>query len=555
MIRAGLRRLLARSGGGALRPLYVGGYRLVARAVAAYLRRSNGAASVYATSSLATGELVPGVSDLDLAVVVPRDRSPGAARQALESRRDRLWRLVPFLAPYVWVAVYEEEELARAQTVSLAQTASGSDGQTLFFGRSPLADDLTLSSRPGLPGRVHTWKLLSGADLRGAPRPRSRDEDRLAAWLELQAWWLWAVQACLDPSTPGRSSLCVKLVAEPCRILLWLQHREELQSRRAVLERARELLPSEHEAIAEALALQGQLSRSPAPPLERCLPALLRLTARVASLLADELEPLGSTEVRLDWGGEDELARDAQTRDRLRALAGEELRLLPLADWRALAGPTLPDECFAPVAGDPGDPAVVAAAARAGSPVAYAGLRAGDVLVLPPSDVYWLGKHRCVHFPASDPVSFALLEGAEVARFPLHVGWSIADVTARAVAEHRAYLDVQLAEPGWDVEKLGVVLNAARAGLLAESLAAGEPFLSATVAATARALGERVPAARGVAEEAAAAYRRHRLEGGPPLDSLVSELARVVSSLPAFASADPGGRKLLPRHEERASAR
>src|SRR5205823_4762830 len=137
-------------------------------------------------------------------------------------------------------------------------------------------------------------------------------------------------------------------------------------------------------------------------------------------------------------------------------------RRLPLADWRALGGPALRGEGFAPVGGDPGDPAAVAAAARAGSPVVYAALRADEVLVLPPSDVYWLGRHRCVHFPGSDPVSFALLGGATVARFPLHVGWSIAHVSARAVLEHDAYLDVQLAEPGWDVQKLGVVLSAAR---------------------------------------------------------------------------------------------
>ena len=282
-----LRKLVVRSGGGVLRPVYVSVYELVARAVGAYVRRVNRDAAVYATSSLATGELVPGVSDLDIAVVAPAGPTPGSARRALEARRDRLWRLVPPLGRYVWVAVYEEEELARAQTVSRRQPATA-DGETLFFGPKPLVDDLNLSSRPGFPGRVHTWRLLAGAERRGERRLRSRAEDRLAAWAELQAWWLWAVQACLDPSTPGRPSLCVKLVAEPCRVLLWLQHGEELTTRVQVLERALELLPSEREAITAAIELRDRLTRSPEPPLDEFLPVFVRLSARIAALLSNE---------------------------------------------------------------------------------------------------------------------------------------------------------------------------------------------------------------------------------------------------------------------------
>lgn len=529
-----LRRLLVRSGGGVLRPVYVRLYVLVARAVAAYLRRANPAAAVYATSSLATGELLPGVSDLDLAVVVPAGDAAGTTRRALEARRDRLLRRVPFLQPVLWAAVYEDAELERAQTVCLAQPPSGE--QTLFFGENPLADGLKLSSRPGFPGRVHTWRLLAGDERRGDQRRRSREEDRLAAWLELQSWWQWAIQACIDPTTPGRASLCVKLVSEPCRVLLWLEHGEELPTRRAVLERSLELLPGEREAITEAIELRDRLTRSPSPQLDRFLPIFVRLTGRIASLLAGELEQAGSTPVRLEWNGAEELALSTQNRQQLEACAdGATARLLPLLDWRALVGPTLPDECFATVAGDPGDPGCLAAAARASSPVAYAVLRGEGFLVVPAADVHWLGAYRSAHFPASDPVSFALLDGVTVARFPDHLGLSIAEVAARAVVEHRAYLNVQLHEPGWAVQKLGIVLSAARAALLARSVAEGDPVLPLSVAAIARALGARVPSARGLAEEAAGTYRHLRREGGPPPDRLVAELARVVSSLPALS--------------------
>lgn len=531
-----LRRVVARGGGGFLEPVLTGAYETVARTIALYLRLGNRRASVYATSSLATGEIVPAVSDLDLGVVVPAASATGAARQALERRRDRLFRLVPALGRLAWVAVYEQQELAQAETVCLMQPAAGPRPVTLFFG-SPLADDLEVSSRPGFPGRVHTWRLLTGTERRSPRRQRSRAEDRVAAWLELQAWWRWAVQGCLEPDTPGRASLCVKLVAEPCRILLWLEHGEELPTRRAVLERARELVPSEEDAITEAIALRELLPRSPRPPLDRFVPVFLRLTQRIATLLLQELRPLGSSEVEVRWGGADELALSEESLDQLGAFTGEGgARMQPLADWRSLVAPTLPDECVAPARADAGDPAVLAAAARAGSPVAYAGLRAGEVLVLPPRDVYWLGRHRCVHFPASDPVSFALLDGETAAYFPQHPGWSIGDVAARAVAEHRAYLEAQLHEPGWDVQKLGCVLNAARAAVLAESVADGQPVLPLTMAATARELGERHPSLRGLAEEAAGAYRLHRRRGGGPhVQPLITRLASAVASLPVLA--------------------
>jgi len=49
--------------------------------------------------------------------------------------------------------------------------------------------------------------------------------------------------------------------------------------------------------------------------------------------------------------------------NRLHASAEVETRhtALPLADWRALACPELPDETFVPRAGDPGDPTALAA--------------------------------------------------------------------------------------------------------------------------------------------------------------------------------------------------
>jgi hypothetical protein len=532
-----LRRAIARTGRGPLEPFWALAYELSARVAAAYVTRGHAGAAAYATSSLATGEILAGVSDLDLAVVVPAGERPGAARARVESRRARLWRVLGPLGRHVWIAPYEDAELAAAQSPCLT-LAPGSE-RTLYFGPSPLVDELELTTRPGMPGRLHTWRRLSGPERRPPLRTRSRDEDRVAAWLELQSWWRWAFEACLAPGTPGRAALCVKLVAEPCRILLWLVHGEEARSRRRALERALEQLPEESAAIERALALQRALPRSPVAPLAETLPVFVRLTARIARLLQAETDTAGATEVVLQWGGAEELALGPDTRPALHALLGSEPDLLPLVDWRSLVNPTLPDECFAIAPGDPADHAVLARAARASTSVAYAALRRDELLVLPTRDVYWLGQNRTVHFPASDPVSFALAAGEPVARFPDVGGWSIEDVSARAVVEHRGWLEVQLHEPGWDVQKLGRLLAAARAALLAESVAAGGPALPLTVAATARALAERDPAARQIAERAAEEYSGHRLVGGEPLDRVVGDLHAVVASLPPYRASVP----------------
>src|SRR5207244_2317348 len=92
-----------------------------------------------------------------------------------------------------------------------------------------------------------------------------------------------------------------------------------------VLARALRQMPEEETAFRYALELQGSLRDSPAPPLAEVLPALIRLSARIAELICAEVAAAGVTEVRLAGADPDELIGGSRT-------AG----VLPLADWRAL---------------------------------------------------------------------------------------------------------------------------------------------------------------------------------------------------------------------------
>jgi hypothetical protein len=136
---------------------------------------------------------------------------------------------------------------------------------------------------------------------------------------------------------------------------------------------------------------------------------------------------------------------------------------------------------------------------------------------------------RGVQSPPSDPVSFALLAGSDVASYPRLPGWSPTDTAARAVAEHRAWLaHPREAEGG---EALGMLISAARAALFAEALAAGDAVLTPTVAATLRALRARTVASVGVIDDVEEAYLRWRGGGRAPGERVVEAAGALVARL------------------------
>jgi hypothetical protein len=419
-----------------------------------------------------------------------------------------------------------------------------------MFGVDPPHDEAELRGRPGVIGPGRGWRLIAGPERRPPPPPVDRERQRIGAWLELQSCWRWAFHACANADRPWAAHMCVKMVAEPVRIWLALDGELPPPSREGVLRAAGARLPQEEEALARALELIQALPRSPAPPLSEFLGYLARLSSRIADLIADEIKGEDRVEVRLRGRGGDAPALSAagvSLEPPLRADA-----LIPLADWRAVAVPSLPDEALAVIAGTPGDPGLFAAAAAAAPAGVQPALQAGELLLLPIVELWRQGFLRCLQAPFSDPVSLALLSGSETARFPSVSGWSAQDWARRAVAEHAAWLRRGESEIGEPTERewidgaaegerqttlsLAKLLTAARAALFLQSLDQGEPELAVTVSDTAQGLAQSGHDPAGTAGEAAEAYRAARLGQGPPPPGIVEALRGLVFGLPAYST-------------------
>jgi hypothetical protein len=529
---------MLRTSGTPLRAIWSLAYRAIARVGARYIAAGCRGSTTYVRASFASRDFVPGLSDVDLTLVLPHDPG-GTARARSYDRWLRVRRSLPVVDLVLdYPRIYDERELkvlARdsAYTFGLDRAEGPRAG---YFGLAAGADGSRLLERPGLYGPTTDWRRLHGPERRPFPQRRGRQAERIAAWLELAYWWQWVFPVCLDPSGPRTPHLCVKLVAEPARVWLWLAHAERVPGRGEALRRALDRLPEEEEALRGALALQSSLSTLPRPPLEESVAALARMSARIAALIAAELEEHGTSEVRLTGGEPGTLLPEWETQGQF----PQETRLpaagaFPLTDWRALAFGRGPDETFELLPGDPAQPGALAAAARReGGPY---GALAGDGFLVLPSTQWWRTRLRAIKCPATDPVSFALVAGRDVARFPQVPGWSVADTARRAVSEHmewlRGYGDPSVAADrlqGWG-PLLALLLCAARAGLLRSSLDEGEPALALTAAETARGLA---PYAAGIADEGFGHYREYALHRTPPPDEVVRALRDTVLGLPAY---------------------
>jgi hypothetical protein len=520
-------RLLLRTARTPLRRAWLLAYRALARVESAYLTWGVRGATTYLRGG-SSDDLVPGLSDIDLTVVVPAGRAGQAARVV------RRWRLLyrhlrPSVLLFDWPRVYDDVELPELSgptvfTYGLDEPVRRS---AVLVGPEIDGDVLRTLERPGIHGLTDGWKHLSGPR-RQLPAP-ARGLDPVALWLELTHWWRWTFPVCAGEGGPRTAHLCVKLASEPAAIWLALAHGERPAGREETLLRARRLLPEEDAAFERALWLWRSLDRVAELPLAESLALLVRMSQRIAAAIEERVAGGGATPVAL--AGDPRALVLAHGRWRPPpGILGEARAPMPLVDPRSLLLPRNPDEAFVALPGDADDPEQVGAAARAKPSGPRPLMRAGSVFVLPAVDRS-ATRMRAVHCRLTDPVSFALLAGETHAAFPNVRGWSASDVARRAVAEHGAGIRNA---PDDDGRTLGLLLSAVRAALFHAAVLAGDPRLAVTVAQAVGEWADAEPAARGAAEDALAHYRVHATTRVAPPPATVAALRDLVLALPAY---------------------
>jgi hypothetical protein len=313
---------------------------------------------------------------------------------------------------------------------------------------------------------------------------------------------------------------------------MWLTRGEQLVDRSQALARGRIELAEEADVFERALRLFAVVRAMPAASLADFLPAFVRISGRVGGELARQIAPFGATEVSLIASARDELATyECSPPPGEPGRDSDPGRLLPLCDWRAIVAPPQPEETFALLSGDPGDPRLLARVARASGRGCYLTLTTEGLMIRPaPRDRSAL---RAVQCQPTDPVSHALAQDKLVARFPNVPGWSIVDTARRAVSEHAARLAADTCEPS--AVTMRRLLTAARAGLLAWSIAEQEPQLTLTMDTTLGLLASWVPSAAPVADAAVEAFHELAGAGASPSRRVLAALRRTVFGLPAYA--------------------
>ena len=365
-------RFVLRTARSPLRRLWLLGYGLIGVTTALYLTRGRGNVTVYVSRSAASGEFLPGLSDLDLVLIAATRR--GA--QPLRERRDHLECSLPSLRavldrPTIHYEA-ELEDLSRANAFTYGVESSVERDRGAYFGAGASLDAIRTLVLPGLDPPAREWRRVAGRERRPAASVESERDahaQRLACWLELSNWWRIVFPMCLAPGAANAAAKCVKLLADTAATWLRLAWQERTAGREDSLRRALVRAPHEAEALRRALELQRALPRSPRAPLEEVLPAVGRFSAKIVELIMGGAAHADVTPVRL--AGADR-----------RSDLGE----LPLCDWVGLAWPAHAQEWMSPADGDIGDPASLAALSREYRPGAYRAVSAGALMVAPRTD-------------------------------------------------------------------------------------------------------------------------------------------------------------------------
>lgn len=206
-----VRSLILRTSCPPIDSIYQGIYRSAILLAVTVLGRCPGVAGVYVSRGYAKGQILPGVSDIDLIVITEDEQKVARARQACRV----LNRLTGGLIEYYPAMVMSLKQMHyRWQHIPIWQYR--------------FAEGLV------------SWKLVLGTEVRGDWQPLPELQRRTADWHELGRWWMVFANAHLAPGASQVDRItanlaCYKAVTETRNVLHAMQSGDRRSSREAAL--------------------------------------------------------------------------------------------------------------------------------------------------------------------------------------------------------------------------------------------------------------------------------------------------------------------------------
>lgn len=324
-----IRQFVLMSSRGPVLRLYVWVYRVMAVTTARYVAGAPGVRSVYLRRGLAKGESVPGISDIDLAIIT---------EPSVVGAQAEVWRR------------YRQ---AKRCCMLLDESPDVMDRATFQARRRSTRYQYRLAE-----GKA-TWEVLAGADDLAELPDSDVDQMESSVYFELRYWWaLFSWQVLRSRSVRQdpviRNALCYKIVAEFLKIRLALEQRLVVFGRTEALERCEPFLAEDELPLVERLRriAKGRFRANDPELLDLTFAFLLRFLDRLHPALEQNphfAEPEGS-DIRLDsprceWYWPEhreryirELIADAETRFRgvIRSVYVAKGVDFPLSDFALL---------------------------------------------------------------------------------------------------------------------------------------------------------------------------------------------------------------------------
>jgi len=190
--KASLRRLMVATSVPPIVSLYRWLYRTLIHLAVWRLSQFASLHAIYLRRGLASGALVPGITDIDLAVVGNWD---AAAQERIQTCYQRLARWCPLYDPTI--GIYTPESMAELRSDPF-------HGHRLAEGR-------------------RAWKLLFGEDCLRVLEPSPAGSASPGYEAEIKVWWSYFARWALSGRQPSRdrvflNSLCYKVAAECIRM-------------------------------------------------------------------------------------------------------------------------------------------------------------------------------------------------------------------------------------------------------------------------------------------------------------------------------------------------